>query len=294
MRDINDGLKDYPTLSELYAQFERELEKTNYDGEIRGNIRSVLEMRIGSLLSREKKEMFDAERSSLAPEEWLQRPVVIELEALGEGPANFVTLLLCTLIRETLKVNPREDPDRRVRHVIFLEEAHNLIAPESAVRDGMDSNPKVAATAFIVKMLAEVRALREGIIIADQLPTAMAPEVIKNTNVKIVHRLTSKDDRELVGSAMSVSGLQMEGMATYVSGEALISYEKLLRPFELRVSLVEHHGVETPDDERLLELMLAKPGFTEIRRRDEEWAWTGIRARPALCKAAAGGDQGYR
>ena len=38
-------------------------------------------------------------------------------------------------------------------------------------------------------MLAEVRALREGIIIADQLPTAMAPEVIKNTNIKLIHRL---------------------------------------------------------------------------------------------------------
>ena len=45
--------------------------------------------------------------------------------------------------------------------------------------------------AYIVKMLAEVRALREGIIIADQLPTAMAPEVIKNTNIKLIHRPVS-------------------------------------------------------------------------------------------------------
>ena len=66
-----------------------------------------------------------------------------------------------------------------------MEEAHNLIAAESQVDDPQNSNPKVAATAYIVKMLAEVRALREGIIIADQLPTAMAPEVIKNTNIKL-------------------------------------------------------------------------------------------------------------
>ncbi|MBP3885999.1 MAG: ATP-binding protein [Olsenella sp.] len=279
VRDVNDGSREYPTLSELYDQFEVEMEKTNYDGEIRGNIRSVLEMRIGSLLRREKKDIFDAKRSSLTPEEWLERPVVVELEALGEGPANFVTLLLCTLIRETLKANPRKDLDKVIRHVIFLEEAHNLIAPESQVQDGMDSNPKVAATAYIVKMLAEVRALREGIIIADQLPTAMAPEVIKNTNVKLVHRLTSADDRELVGSTMSASTLQMENMATYVSGEALIAYEKLLRPFEMRVRLVEQHGTETPDDARLFELMLGKPGFVEIRRRDEDLRWEGIRRR---------------
>ncbi len=112
------------------------------------------------------------------PEEWLTKPIIIELESLGEGPANFVTLLLCTLIRETLKADPLKEKEKKIRHVIFIEEAHNLIAQKAQV-DAEDSNPKIAATAFIVKMLAEVRALREGIIIADQLPTAMAPEVIK-------------------------------------------------------------------------------------------------------------------
>lgn len=268
-KDINTGAKKYPTLSELYSQFEIELQQTNYDGEIRGNIQSVLEMRIGSLLRREMKEIFDVSKSTLSPEEWLQRPVIIELEALGEGPANFVTLLLCTLIRETLKADPLKDREKPIRHVIFIEEAHNLIAPEAQTQDPQDSNPKVAATAFIVKMLAEVRALREGIIIADQLPTAMAPEVIKNTNIKLVHRLTSQDDRELVGSTMSASPLQMENMATYTSGQALITFEKLLRPFEMQVCLVSKHGEETPDDEQLFNLMMNKPAYRDLCQGEE-------------------------
>lgn len=265
VKDVNTGTKSYPLMSELYDQFEKELLTTNYDSEIQGNIRSVLEMRIGSLLRREMKEIFDVPKSTLSPEEWLKKPVIIELESLGEGPANFVTLLLCTLIRETLKANPLADKEKPVRHVIFIEEAHNLIAPESQVKDGQDSNPKIAATAFIVKMLAEVRALREGIIIADQLPTAMAPEVIKNTNIKLVHRLTSQDDRELVGSTMSASPLQMENMATYTSGQALFTYEKLLRPFEMRVSLVEEHGEKTPNDNELYEIMLEKTAFRKLK-----------------------------
>lgn len=203
--DINDGTKPYPTLSELYEQFEEELKQTSYDGEIRGNIRSALEMRIGSLLRREMADIFDVSRSSFTPEEWMKYPIVIELEALGEGPANFTTLLICSLIRETLKVNPTADKDKPLRHVIMIEEAHNLIAPTAQTPPGTDADPKISATAFIVKMLAEVRALREGIIIADQLPTAMAPEVIKNTNIKLVHRLTSQDDRGLVGSTMSAN-----------------------------------------------------------------------------------------
>ncbi len=277
VKDINTGTKSYPLMSELYDQFEKELLTTNYDSEIQGNIRSVLEMRIGSLLRREMKEIFDVPKSTLSPEEWLTKPVIIELESLGEGLANFVTLLLCTLIRETLKANPLADKDKPVRHVIFIEEAHNLIAPESQVKDGQDSNPKIAATAFIVKMLAEVRALREGIIIADQLPTAMAPEVIKNTNIKLVHRLTSQDDRELVGSTMSASPLQMENMATYTSGQALFTYEKLLRPFEMQVSLVEEHEENTPNDNELYELMLQKSAFFELQKTEAQVQWEHLK-----------------
>lgn len=277
MKEINTGSRTYPTLSELYGQFERELENTRYDGEIRGNIQSVLEMRIGSLLRREMKDMFDVPRSILAPEEWLKYPVIIELEALGEGVANFVTLLLCALIRETLKVSPGGDGERPVRHVIFIEEAHNLIAPEAQVKDQQDSNPKIAATAFIVQMLAEVRALREGLVIADQLPTAMAPEVIKNTNVKLVHRLSSGDDRELIGNTMLASPLQVENIASYTSGQALIIYEKLLRPFEMQVCRVENHEEKPPDDRKLLGLMLEKPAYTALRKSMEEEAFVRLK-----------------
>lgn len=267
--EINDGTKPYPTMSELYHQFEKEMEQTHYDSEVQGNIRSVLEMRIGSLLRRERKDIFDVRNSMLRPEEWMQRPVIVELEALGEGPANFVTLLLCTLIRETLKANPFKDKEKPVRHVIFIEEAHNLIAPQAGNGDPSESNPKIAATAYIVKMLAEVRALREGIVIADQLPTAMAPEVIKNTNIKLVHRLTSQDDRELIGSSMSANALQVESLGTFTSGQALISYEKLLQPFEMQVALVPEHGDQTPNDSELAALMHERDAYRFVIERTE-------------------------
>ena len=232
-------------------------------------------MRIGSLLRREMGDIFNVTHSMLAPEDWIKYPIVLELEALGEGPANFLTLLLCTIIRETIKITPLIKSD--IRHVIFIEEAHNLIAPETNVKDAMDSNPKIAATAFIVKMLAEVRALKEGIIIADQLPTAMAPEVIKNTNIKLVHRLTSADDRQLVGSTMSASDMQLESMATYTSGQALFSYEKLLKPFEIQVNRVEEHGVETPNDDELYSYMINKPMYKKLREKEAAYEYEKLK-----------------
>ena len=251
--DINDGSRAYPTMSELYRRLEYQLEMTDYDGEIRGNMKSALEMRIGGLLRRDLGNVFDVSYSSLMPEELMESPVIIEMESMGRGPSNFLTLMLCTLIREVLRVNPDASPDKPVRHVILIEEAHNLIATATDDVRGDDANPKIAATNYIVNMLAEVRALRESIIIADQLPTAMAPEVIKNTNLKIVHRLTSGDDRSLIGSTMSASESQIEELSTYTPGNALVTYEGLLKPFKIQIQ--EFKLKEAPTTETLISLM---------------------------------------
>lgn len=85
-------------------------------------------------------------------------------------------------------------------------------------------------------MLAEVRALREGIIIADQLPTALTSEVVKNTGLKLVHRLTSQDDREQIGATISATALQMERMASFTSGQAFVYHEKTLKAYEMQVA----------------------------------------------------------
>lgn len=235
---INNGTLPYPTMGELYKTLEKILDETDYEGEIKGNLKSVLQVRIGSLLSREMGDVFNVPYSTIVPEDWLKRSVVIELESMGSGPANFLTLMLSTLIRESLKANPmtRKEKDKTpVRHVIFFEEAHNLIGPKAEKDAGEGANPKIAATAFIVKMLAEVRALNEAIIIADQLPTAMAPEVIKNTSLKLGHRMTSADDRGLLGSTMSADDVQLERMSTFTQGKTLAIYEGLLKPFELQM-----------------------------------------------------------
>lgn len=235
---INKGKLPYPTMSELYDTLEKILDKTDYEAEVKGNLKSVLQVRIGSLLTREMGDVFDVPDSTFSPEEWLLHSVVIELEAMGPGPSNFLTLMLATLIRETLKCNPliSTEDKKKPRHVIFFEEAHNLIGPQAQEQAGQNADPKIAATAYIVKMLAEVRALNEAIIIADQLPTVMAPEVIKNTSLKIGHRITAQDDRALLGGTMSANEVQLERMATFTTGKTLSTYEGLLKPFELQMA----------------------------------------------------------
>ena len=256
----NDGKLPYPTMQDLYDSLKVAVEKSSYEGEIRGNLRAVLEVRVGSLLKREIGNVYNVTHSIIRPEEWLDVPAIIELEALGEGPANFMSLLISTLIRESLRIRMtvNKQKKRDVNHIIFYEEAHNLIGPDTDNPLGDSVDPKISATKYLVKMLAEVRALNEGIVIADQLPTVMAPEVLKNTGLKIGHRITAQDDRQLLGSTMSASAAQLEEQGSYLPGDALVTYEGLLKPFKMKIAQWENGVIETgdsPDDAELFNLI---------------------------------------
>ena len=270
--------RSFPTMSILYEKLEEELAKSKYAGDVADNMQAMLQMRIGGLLRRELGEIFDVPRSTFAPEEWLTKPAVIELEALGAGPANFTTLLICTLIRESLKIAPRYD-EKPVRHVLLIEEAHNLIGMRAEETTGDEANPKKAATSFIVKMLAEVRALKESIIIADQLPTVMAAEVLKNTSLKIGLRITSVEDQKALCDTMAASAIQSEEMGVLPVGRALISYEEVLKPFVIQTPLwleyetwirnsQEREYIAAPRSDAELERQLSgRKSYIEIRER---------------------------
>lgn len=243
MEDTNDEncTLSFPCLQDVYDKLKDEIEASSYDGELKGNMTSFLQVRLGGLMERDAGEVFNTRYSTVAPEEWLTTSAVVELEVLGEQAKNFFVLMVCHYILESLRADPNGGVDEKgekvpVRHVMFIEEAHNIIAPSSQ-QSGSDSvDPKISATAYIVKMLAEVRALRESIVIADQLPTALAVEVTKNTGLKLVHRLSAQDDRAQIGSAISATPLQLEQMANFTIGNALMHHEKTQKPFQLQIA----------------------------------------------------------
>lgn len=269
---VNDGTRSYPQMSELYTAVEKLLKNLSYAPEVRDNLMTMLQVRIGSLMKRDMGNVFDVPVSLIPPESWMEKSCVIELETLGKDGANFLTLLLSTLIREYLKLHPTlgEDaakrPDGAPRHVIFFEEAHNLIGPKTE-SDGEGGNVKVASTQFIVNMLAEVRALKEAIIIADQLPTALAPQVTKNTSLKIAHKIVAQDDRQFIGSTMSIDAVQLEQLSQFTSGRALCIYEGLQKPFEIQITEFDGDS-KPPSNAELYELMKNRQLYQKIMRAD--------------------------
>lgn len=257
---------DFPTLQDVYNNLQQEIDASSYDAELKGNVRAFLQVRLGGLMERDAGELFNVPYSTLSPGEWIRKSAIIELEVLGEQAKNFFILLVCHYILETLRADPLGGVDKEgnmlpIRHVVFIEEAHNILAPSTHQSSTDSIDPKISATAYIVKMLAEVRAMREAIVIADQLPTALANEVTKNTGLKLVHRLTSQDDRGQIGSAISASSLQLERMASFTSGQAFIYHEKTMRPFEMQVAQwgAPDASLEYSNDEQLYARVCSLP-----------------------------------
>ena len=58
-------------------------------------------------------------------------------------------------------------------------------------------------------------------IIAEQLPTKLVQDAVKNTNLKIMHRLTAEDDRRYLGETMGFDESQMRFATRLQTGEAL-------------------------------------------------------------------------
>lgn len=140
--------------------------------------------------------------------------IILELDGVPDPEQkSLIMSFLMTFLFERRQADDflaRKDgqtPVAGLQHVLILEEAHRLLTNTgSGVRGeyvGQDSKAK--ATSLFVDMLAEIRAFGQGIMIVEQIPTKIVPEAIKNTNLKVMLRLTSKDDRDYLGETMNLT-----------------------------------------------------------------------------------------
>ena len=92
----------------------------------------------------------------------------------------------------------------------------------------------------------------------------MAPQVLKNTSLKIGLRITAQDDKEMLGSTMSADSLQLERMGIFSPGHALVSYEPLLKPFEVQIPEFIVQKGDVSDSQVILNTMEEKVYYNNI------------------------------
>ena len=71
-------------------------------------------------------------------------------------------------------------------------------------------------------ILAEIRAYGQGLAIIDQVPSKLLPDALKNTNLKIVHRLVAADDCQAMSGAMALTEEQAKVIARLKVGQAIV------------------------------------------------------------------------
>ena len=154
-------------------------------------------------------------------------PAILELERLAdESDKAFLMGLLLIRLAEFRRgqqraAGPDHAPGDAFRHVLVIEEAHRLLAnvdPGSAD----DNRARAQAVESFSNLLAEIRAYGQGIVVVDQVPTKLAPDVVKNTNLKIAHRIVEEADRRVLAGSMSMSDSQMAALASLARGEAAV------------------------------------------------------------------------
>ncbi|GAA4596068.1 hypothetical protein GCM10023194_67210 [Planotetraspora phitsanulokensis] len=227
-----------PTLEQLQQHALEVIQEIGYGNEVQADVEGFISLRLRSLRVGSAGRFFEgghpADIGGL-----LQRNVVLAIEdvANDEDKAFLMGTLIIRIV-EHLRMRARQDPRGEdgppgLRHVIVIEEAHRLL------RDRGSQRASTHAVELLAGMLAEIRAYGEGIIVAEQIPTKLVSDVVKNTALKVVHRLPAEDDRRLVGAAMNLSEDQSRQVVSLQPGYAAVFADGMDRPLRIQVPLGE-------------------------------------------------------
>jgi uncharacterized protein len=217
-----------PTLAQLQRAALGVIEDVGYGRELQADVRGFVDVRLRSLRTGSAGRFFEGGHPADIAE-LLRRHVVLAIEdvANDEDKAFLIGTLIIRLV-EHLRMRARSAPAEGLAHVIVIEEAHRLLR---ASREGASGH----AVELFASLLAEIRAYGEGIMVVEQIPAKLLPDVIKNTALKVLHRLPANDDREVVGAAMNLDGDQSRQVVSLRPGVAAVFADGMDRPLRIRV-----------------------------------------------------------
>jgi uncharacterized protein len=226
-----------PTLEQLQLAALSVVEEVGYGKDLQADVRGFVDVRLRSLRVGSAGRFFEGGHPADIGE-LLRRNVVLAIEdvANDEDKAFLMGTLIIRLVEHLRLRARRERAAQRppaLRHVLVIEEAHRLL------RNRGEQRASSHAVELFAGMLAEIRAYGAGIVVAEQIPAKLVPDVVKNTALKVVHRLPASDDRQRVGAAMNLDEDQSRQVVSLEPGVAAVFADGMDRPLRVRVPLGE-------------------------------------------------------
>jgi hypothetical protein len=236
-----EGLRDMflPCLGDMIPLVEESINKffpaiTDYGGSLMGALRARL-----SSMTRGSKGNLLNRRQSISFSDLLSRPCVLELWPFTDNDekAFVMALLLMRLyeFRQSFEIKSQKISTDGLKHVLVIEEAHRLLSKPSPSGEHSGQSRQKGVEVF-ADILAEIRSYGQSIIIVDQIPSKLIPDVLRNTDVKITHRLVDKEDRQILGATMNLDEEQLQDLARTEPGHASIYFSGLRKPLRIQVT----------------------------------------------------------
>jgi len=215
------GIKrTWPTVVEFLAAMSEVTKSLGYAGDVKANVDAASVRRAQQLVRGIAGSAFMTDRFNDIGR-LLDHPVILELKSLGTGDEQALMMALL-LNAVTEHYQSARGASAELLHVTLVEEAHRLLARSEGGKSAEDAQAKEKAAEAFANTLAENRKYGEGVIIAEQFPTKLVADAVKNINLKIMHRLTAEDDRRYLGETMGMDEEQRLFAARLQTGEALL------------------------------------------------------------------------
>lgn len=243
----------FPTMQELKDEIARYVEEElKYDGEVAGNVKTAMKVRLENLCVGAKGYTFNTS-DFIDFDELLRSNAVFELEGLADDSDKaFSVGLLVIFINEYRQVQKEISGNEKtsLKHLLVIEEAHRLLKNVDTERSTESAgNPKGKAVEHFTNMIAEMRSYGQGVIVAEQIPTKLAPDVIKNSSTKIVQRIVSADDQQTIANTIGITGDDAIQLGTLETGYAYCHKEGMVLP--TTVKIVDKFTSESGDKKSL-------------------------------------------
>lgn len=247
---FNGSGKAFPTISDLINNCEKVVNEQGFDERLKNDYIGSIKARLLGLTNGGKGYLLNT-HSSIDFMDLLNYKVVFELENIRSSEEKslimgFILINLSEAIREKYQT------EGKFRHITLVEEAHRLL---SKYQPGENPAKKQSVEMFS-DMLAEIRKYGESLVIVDQIPNKLTPDVLKNTNTKIIHRLFASDDKDAVGNTVMLKKEQKDFLSNLPAGRAVYFSTGTDKAIQIKINRETDTSEQAPTNDEVVESVI--------------------------------------
>lgn len=224
-KDLQAYPDKFPTLNDINLKSIKELmTDLGYAEENTQNISAAIRTRFNSMKYGWKNTLLNNERiDGMTWEDFFGNSCVINLSYAGDDAdkAFIISLLMQFLYEYRVAESEKEGysyDENKCNHLVVIEEAHRVMT-----RCDNPEMPQYRSNQMFSSILSEVRAYSQGVMVVDQVPSRLIEDAVKNTNIKIVHKVVAADDAKILAESMGLTQEQQDVIPKLSIGQAILS-----------------------------------------------------------------------